>query len=148
MTNSPETLQVANGLWSFHIDDDNIFFASVLRGAIWNNMVELRGLHSWNDNASSNHIDFTIELKDRILGNGKQDLPENGHYLYPVDNELIKVIYRGNKNGEIFEGTAQHGEITICHDTTKQLYYGHLSIQFLVGQTSRNIKSVFGISIP
>ncbi|KAA0960432.1 hypothetical protein [Pseudomonas sp. ANT_H12B] len=142
MNNSP-TQQSATGIWKFDINHE-ILPANKLYGTIYSNVVTLQGSR-WQDLTG---FDFRIDIVDSILGNGQQDLPPNGRYNYPLEKELIKVSYNGMKDGQHFDSTPQDGQITICLDPIKKLYYGHLDIVFLVHQKSLNIESIFGIQIP
>ncbi|WP_223512149.1 hypothetical protein [Pseudomonas sp. GL-B-19] len=140
---NPPVQQAATGLW--HLDINNeIVLASKLYGTIYGNVVMLQGSHWQGDTG----FDFTIDIVDGIPGNGQQDLPANGRYNYPLEKERIKIGYHGRKDNQYFDATPQDGEITICLDPIKKLYYGHLNIRFLVDQESLLIKSFFGIQIP
>ena len=136
------TQQEASGIWTFDINDE-ILVANKLYGTIYGNVVTLQGSRWY----SGEGFDLRVDLLDNSPGNEQQDLPANGLYEYPLTSKRIQVSYNGIKNNQPFHVIGESGEITICLDPTKLLYFGHLNIQFTIDGNPVNIKSSFGIEI-
>ena len=137
--------QEASGSWIFDINDETLV-ANKLYGTIDGGGVTLQGSR-WSNTPPSEGFDLRVNLVDNLPGNEKLDLPENGFYEYPLTSKRIQVSYNGIKNNQNFYGIGEEGEITICLDPTKRLYFGHLNINFTVDGNPVNIKSSFGIEI-